>query len=206
MSTWTWTYVRIDKLTEEQINGIMEAALRHGGFEELDVPFEKHLKDWLELHEVERSYYINSLGIPPSELTEERLTEELKERREVLRKRKECYEKVISGEMSFYDMLEETGVFKYYEEHGWSGVDIMLEKRRGRFYVNLKSEIFRNRKYTEEEFSTIDSMIEFLKTSDSILDYGDDSGEYGSLTPQLEKKLREYYGKIGDHNFIVQFD
>ena len=39
----------------------------------------------------------------------------------------------------------------------------------------------------------------------SIKDLTVKYAEYGKLIPELEQKIRDYYGAIGDNNFLVNF-
>ena len=113
---------------------------------------------------------------------------------------------VLDGKMTFREMLENTkedSKFNNRYNH-----DFYIIERQGDIYVNIKFEWWRNRKYSEYEFCTVDSLIEEVKQSHILRYYDEDINSWvdvDNLTPKLEKKLRDFYGAIGDNNFYVHF-
>ena len=211
MSTWTWTFIKTEYLSKDQIKSLMEDAIRHTGGIYYD-NYKKHgwdyeLKDWLGQHKENYDYFVNKCGVPPEEMTEEYLTKELKEKIEVCDKKVRYYNNVLEGNMTFREMLENTkeGNSKRNAEYNH---DFYIIKRKEDIYVNLKGEWWRNQNYSENEFNTVDSLIEEVKKSCFLSYYDDETKEWvkeDKLSPKLEKKLREFYGNIGDGNFVVHF-
>ena len=82
MSTWTWTFIKPEYLSKDQIKSLLEDAIRHTGGVYYD-NYRKHgwdyeLQKWLEFHKEEYDYFVNECGVPPEEMTEEYLTEDLR--------------------------------------------------------------------------------------------------------------------------------
>jgi len=211
MSTWTWTFIKPEYLSKDQIKSLLEDAIRHTGGVYYD-NYRKHgwdyeLQDWLEFHKEEYDYFVNACGVSPEEMTEEYLTEELRKRIAVCDRNIEYYNKVLEGNMTFREMLENTkeGDPKHNAGHNH---DFYIIKRQGDIYVNLKGEWWRNQRDSEDEFCTVDSLIEEVKKSHYLGYYDEDIKDWvkeDKLTPKLEKKLRKFYGNIGDNNFYVHF-
>ena len=203
MSTWTWTFIKPEKLSKKQIKNLLEDAIKHVGgvyynnYKKYGWDYE--LKDWLEFHKEEYDYFVNECDVSPEHMTEEYLTQELKDRIKICEEKEKYYQLVLDGKMKFREMLEKTNQV---EKHG----DFYIIKRQGDIYINIKYEWWRNSSYSEDEFCTVDSLINHLKQPDQVLlmDFKEDS-EYHPLTPKLEEKLRKFYGNIGDNNFYVHF-
>ena len=216
MSTWTWTFIKPEYLSKTAIENLLNDAIKHCGgiyYEN----YKKHgwdyeLKDWLDMHKEEYDYFVNICGVPEEKMTEEYLTEELKKRIEKCEEYVKYYQMVLDGKMTFREMLEKTKDKKqpskpHLMNYGYSR-DFYVIERHGDIYVNIKFEWWRNQRDSENEFYTVDSLIEEVKKSRYLSYYDYELGEYVSeneLTPKLEKKLREYYGAIGDNNFYVHF-
>ena len=218
MSTWTWTFIKPECLSKTAIENLLNDAIKHCGgiyYEN----YKKHgwdyeLKDWLNMHKEEYDYFTKTCGVPESEMTEEYLTEDLKKRIEKCEELVKYYQKVLDGEMTFREMLEATKdnskfskAMPYMMNYGYSR-DFYIIERHGEPYVNIKFEWWRNKRDSGDEYCTVDSLIEEVKKSKWLSYYDNETGEWVSedeLTPKLEKKLREYYGAIGDGNFYVHF-
>ena len=152
-------------------------------------------------------YFVNECGVSPEKMTDEYLTEELKERIETCEKKVKYYNMVLEGNMTFREMLENTKEGDSKHNAGYNH-DFYIIKRHGDIYVNLKGEWWRNQRDSENEFCTVDSLIEEVKKSHYLSYYDEDIKELvkeSELTPKLEKKLRDFYGNIGDGNFYVHF-
>ena len=211
MSTWTWTFVKPECLSKKQIKSLLEDAIRHTGGVYYD-NYRKHgwdyeLKDWLDQHKEEYDYFVNECGVPPEEMTEEYLTEELRKRIAVCDRNVEYYNKVLKGNMTFREMLENTKEENPKHNAGYNH-DFYVIKRNGDIYVNLRGEWWRNQRDSENEFCTVESLIEEVKKSRILGYYDEDIKDWvkeDKLTPKLEKKLRDFYGNIGDNNFYVHF-
>lgn len=212
MSTWTWTFIKPEKLSKKQIEKLIKYAINNTGgiyysnYKKYGWDYE--LKDWLDQHKENYDYFVNECGVPESEMTEEYLTNELKERINVCENKIKCYNKVLNDEMTFSEMLENTkeGDLKYNAGHNH---DFYVIKRNNEIYVDIKFEWWRNQRDSDgEEFNTVDSLIEEVKKSYYLSYYDDDIKDWvkeDKLTPKLEQKLRDYYGAIGDGNFYVHF-
>ena len=211
MSTWTWTFIKPEYLSKAQIKSLMEDAIKNTGGIYYD-NYKKHgwdyeLKDWLDQHKENYDYFVNECGVPESEMTEEYLTKELKEKIEVCDKKVRYYNNVLEGNMTFREMLENTKEGNHKNNTGYNH-DFYIIKRQGDIYVNIKYEWWRNQNYSENEFNTVDSLIEEVKKSRFLSYYDKDIKDWvkeDKLSPKLEQKLREFYGNIGDNNFYVHF-
>ena len=211
MSTWTWTFVKPEYLSKDQIKSLLEDAIKHTGGVYYD-NYRKHgwdygLKDWLKFHKEEYDYFVNECGVPPEKMTEEYLTKKLKEKIEICNRNVEYYNKVLEGNMTFREMLENTKEEDHKHNVGYNH-DFYIIKRQGDIYVNIKYEWWRNQIDSENEFNTVDDLIEEVKKSHYLSYYDKDIKDWvkeDKLTPKLEKKLREFYGNIGDNNFYVHF-
>ena len=210
MSTWTWTYIKPEYLSRKQIESLITDAIEHTGgiyyknYKERGWNYT--LKDWLKQHKENYDYLVNTCGVSPEEITEEYLTYELRRRINDCEYKIECYVKILNNEMTFKEMLENTkenDITNYGYNH-----DFHIIKRNDEIYVNLKGEWWRNQRYSEDEFNTVESLIEEVKKSKYLSYYDEDIEDWvneGTLTTKLEKKLREFYGNIGDDNFYVHF-
>lgn len=212
MSAYTNTYINTKCLTKEQIDYLLKNAVLsinsiwyYKGMK--DNP-ETTLKTWIDLHVNSRDYYINECGMMPENLTVEALTTRLD---------KLCNEstlflneisKVENGEITFHQLLRSNP--NLYDTARLFGVI----KRRRKIFVDPRQEIFRLRIYGDGEYSTVDDLMNFIrnfKDEKRFIDYRPDNPNskdalnYQTLTPELEVKIREYYEKIGDGNFIVWF-
>ena len=211
MSTWTWTFIKPEYLSKDQIKSLLEDAIKNcGGIyykNYKEKGWEYELKDWLNFHKEEYDYYVNECGVSPEKMTDEYLTKELKERIETCEKKVKYYKMVLEGNMTFREMLENTKEGNPKDNAGCNH-DFYIIKRQGDIYVNLRGEWWRNQRYSEYEFCTVDSLIEEVKKSHYLSYYDEDIKDWvneDKLTPKLEKKLREFYGNIGDNNFYVHF-
>lgn len=211
MSTWTWTFVKPEYLSKNQIKYLLEDAIKHTGGVYYD-NYRKHgwdyeLKDWLDMHKEEYDYFVNECGVSPEKMTEEYLTNELKERIDICERNIKYYNMVLEDKMTFREMLENTKEGDSKHNAGYSH-DFYIIKRHDDIYVNLKGEWWRNQRDSENEFCTVESLIEEVKKSNYLSYYDEDIKDWvkeSELTPKLEKKLREFYSNIGDNNFYVHF-
>ena len=210
MSTWTWTFIKPECLSKKQIKDLLEHAMQYPPVYFSN--YKKHgwdyeLKDWLDMHKDEYDYFVNECGVPEEKMTDEFLTNELKERIDECENKFNCYIKVLDGKMTFREMLENTkeGNHKHNAGHNH---DFYIIKRNNDIYVNLKFEWWRNQRYSENEFYTVDDLIEEVKKSHLLSYYDEDIKDWvkeDNLTPKFEQKLRDYYGAIGNGNFYVHF-
>lgn len=210
MSTWTWTFIKPEYLSKKQIKSLLEDAINNCGGIYYD-NYRKHgwdyeLKDWLDMHKEEYDYFVNECGVPESEMTEEYLTKELKEKIEICETHIKYYNMILEGKMTFREMLEKTkenSRMNYGYNH-----DFYIIERNGEPYVSIKYEWWRNQRDSENEFNTVDSLIKEVKKSCYLSYYDEDIKDWvkeDKLTSKLEQKLREFYGNIGDNNFYVHF-
>ena len=211
MSTWTWTFVKPEYLSKKQIKSFLEDAINNCGgvyysnYKKYGWDYE--LKDWLDMHKEEYDYFVNECGVPEEKMTEEYLTKDLKKRIEICDKQINYYQMVLDGKMTFREMLKNTKEGNHKHNAGYNH-DFYIIKRNNDIYVNLKFEWWRNQRDSENEFYTVDDLIEEVKKSHYLSYYDEDIKEWvkeSELTPKLEKKLRDFYGNIGDNNFYVHF-
>ena len=202
MSTWTWTFVRVDKLTKQQtewcLNHVKWLTSGQTYAEYIKLPFKEALKKWIEMHKKNYDYFVNECDVNPEKLTDKALEKELKNKLKEFKERQELYDKCLAGELTLEEVLRKTHQLT---DRG----DFYVIKRQGNYYVEIQHEIFRNQKDSEDEFHTVEDLIKELKTSNLITDFSVKNSERGPLTPELEQKIRDYYGEIGDDNFYVHF-
>lgn len=211
MSTWTWTFIKPEYLSKDQIKFLLEDTIQHTGGVYYDnykkYGWEYELNKWLKFHKEKYDYFVNECGVSPEKMTDEYLTKELKERIETCEKKVKYYNMVLEGNMTFREMLKNTKEGNTKHNAGYNN-NFYIIKRQGDIYVNLKGEWWRNQRYSEYEFCTVDSLIEEVKKSHHLSYYDEDIKEWvkeDKLTSKLEQKLREFYGNIGDNNFYVHF-
>ena len=211
MSTWTWTFVKPEYLSKKQIEKLLNYAITNCGGIYYDnykkQGWDYALKDWLKQHKENYDYYVNECGVPKTQMTEEYLTKELKENIKICEYKVECYNKVLLGEMTFREMLESTKEEDNKLNAGYNH-DFYIIERQGDIYVNIKYEWWRNQSYSENEFYTVESLIEEVKKSKYLSYYDDETKQWikeDQLSSKFEKKLRDFYEAIGDNNFYVHF-
>lgn len=214
MSTWTWTFIKPECLSKKQIQNLLEHAIKYTGGVYYD-NYKKHgwdyeLKDWLDQHHKNYDYFVNECDVPEENMTDEFLTNELKERINACENKIKCYNKVLNDEMTFSEMLENTKeTLKIFDNKPSHNYDFYIIERNGELFVDIKFEWWRNQRCSDgEEFNTVDSLIEEVKKSHLLSYYDEDIKDWvkeDSMSEKLENKLREYYGAIGDGNFYVHF-
>lgn len=212
MGAYTWTFVRIDKVTKEQANSLIEYALQSGQHttygEYSKLTEEEYIPKWIKMHKKHYDYFVNECGVSPEKLTDEALIKEIRNKMKKWYYTRKCYQKVLDGEMSFADMIKKTHQLTYRNFLS----DFYITKHKGHYFVNLKSEIFRNYEYCDEQFDTVDALIKHLEDPKcksicdfTALDENNVQPDYGPLTEKLRQKIVEYYSSIGDGNFVVHF-
>ena len=83
--------------------------------------------------------------------------------------------------------------------------------RRGVFLPGWQDDrdtLQKGQRDSEDEFYTVDSLIEEVKKSHYLSYYDEDIKDWvkeDKLTSKLEQKLRKFYSNIGDNNFYVHF-
>ena len=162
MGAYTWTFVRVDKLSKEQVEKVVTEAKQSASLttygEYSKLPFKEALEEWLKFHEEERDYFIEECGVSPEKLTKEFLTRKLKTEMKAYRAKMRLYDKVLTGEMTLEEMLHKT-----HQLNGFCN-DFYIIKRQGHYYVNIRYENFRNYEYCDEEFHTVDALIDHCKS------------------------------------------
>ena len=206
MGYYTWTYIRIDKLNDEQTKKCIEGAIESninttfGHYSKLTE--EEYISKWIKLHKDMYDYFVNECDVPKEHMTDEYLTKDIKNRMKKWFYIQKCYKKVLNGEMKFDEMLHKT-----HQLTDRSTINnFMIIKHNGYYFVQLGYEIFRNYEYCEEEFTTVDKLIEHCRNikKPNFIDFKD-GYDYQVWDDKIEKNVREYYEAIGDNNFIVNF-
>lgn len=209
MSTWTWTFVKTSCLTKEMKKKLLDYAIwQTNGI----VYYDDYVKNgwnyalnkWLERHKEDYDYYITECGVPKEHMTDEYLIKELKKNIRNIDGQKALYQKVLDDEISFDEMLSSIAKKKL----GRIDDRFYIIKRNGNDYVNLGGEWWRNQIHSENEFCTVDGLINWLKEPGHALitDFTSDNKErINYLSEEMEEKLRKWYGDIGDNNFYVHF-
>lgn len=207
MGAYTWTFIRIDKLNKEQIKLCIENAIQkhmnttYGKYSKLTE--EEYIPKWLKMHKDNYDYFVNECGVSPDKMTDEYLTKEIKNRMKKWFYAQRCYQMVLDDKMKFVDMLRKTHQLSYLSSLN----DFYIIKYKGNYFVNLKSEIFRNYEYCEEYFDTVDALIEHCRNNQGshFLDFSKEHDGYHEWNDEIEQHVRKYYGAIGDGNFVVHF-
>jgi len=206
MGAYTDTYIKIDKIDKKTIDRLVKHALKSIKWstygEVLENGWERGLADWLEIHEKNYDYFVKECGVDPAKMTKEYLTEELRKKVNETKSKINDLNLVLEGKMDLFECLKKNHMLKDYD-------NFSVRKYNGEYYINTLHEIFRNYEYDQLRINlhTVEDLINHLKQPylKSIKDLTVDDSEYGPLTPELEKKIRDYYGAIGDNNFLVNF-
>lgn len=207
MGAYTWTFVRIDKVTKEQTKSLVEYALHSGQHttygEYSKLTEEEYIPKWINMHKKNYDYFVNECGVSPEKLTDEYLTKEIKSKMKKWFYTRECYQKVLNGDMTFEEMIKKT--HQLTDRNFLS--DFYITKHKGHYFVNLKSEIFRNYEYCDEKFDTVDALIEHCRNHQGahFLDFAKEYDDYREWNDEIEQHVRKYYEAIGDGNFVVHF-
>lgn len=205
MGAYTWTFVRIDKLTPEMAKTCVAHAKwlaegsTYGDYEKMT--WKSALNKWLKMHEEDYDYFVNECGVPPEKMTKEYLTKKLKEKMENHKLKMECYDKCLKGEMSVEEMLHKTKQLK--QNLG----DTYVIKRNNHYFIHIQNEIFRNYEYSADEFHTVEDLINHCREQKGkqFIDFNKDYDDYHEWNNEIEQHVRDFYEKIGDDNFYVHF-
>lgn len=205
MGAYTWTFIRIDKLSDKQVKSCVEYALNvksrgttYGRYSTMKE--EDYIKDWIDFHNQDYNYFVSECGVPIEKMTDEALTKEIKNKMKKWHYKQRCYQRVLNDEMSFEDMVKKT-----HQLRGWD--DLYIIKHKGQYYVHIEHEIFRNYEYCDDEFDTVESIIEHCRNCQgaNFLDFSKEYDDYHEWNDEIEQHVREYYESIGDGNFVVHF-
>lgn len=204
MGAYTWTFVRIDKLTSKMLEDCVTEVKHKAKHTTYGSYYNKSwgdaLNDWLKFHEEEYDYFVNECGVDPKKMTKEYLTKKLKHKMKLHRLKLECYDKCLNGEMTIEEVLRKTHQLQC------TLGDFYVIKRKGHYYIQIDHEVFRNYEYCDKEFHTVDALIEHCRKSKkkNFIDYKN-GYDYQEWNDTIEKNVREYYEAIGDDNFYVHF-
>lgn len=204
MSAWTWTFVKATALPTEELKTFCEkeiSQLNDIWYYKQRSNFEKVLDRWIEILGKSRSYYAEKYNLPIRRITNKFLENLLKERISTVNNLIEKLKSVKNGE-------ELNECLKKYAH---SLMPITCRSVDGDVWIQV-GEIFRLREYSEmtveSGIKTIDELITYLKepSRQKWLSWYDEEGnDYNGMSEELEKRIREYYGKYGDGNFSVSF-
>ena len=206
MGAYTWTFIRIDKVNDDMAKRLVEKAkhsLQHTTYGDYSKKsWNAAVKDWLDMHKEDYDFFVNECGVDPSKLTDDYLINELKQNMDNYYHKIECYDKFFKSEMTFIEVLNELNQLKYYNKLN----DFYIIKRKGNYYVNIDTEVFRNYEYCEKEFHTVKSLIDHCRKSGkkNFIDYKD-GYDFQEWDDKIEKNVKEFYEAIGDDNFYVHF-
>lgn len=204
MGAYTWTFVRIDKLTSKMLENCVTEAKQKAKHTTYGSYYNKSwgdaLNDWLKFHEEEYDYFVNECGVSPKKMTKEYLTKQLKHKMKLNKLKLEYYDKCLNGEMTIEEVLRKTHQLQC------TLGDFYVIKRKGHYYIQIDHEVFRNYEYCDKEFHTVDALIEHCRKSKkkNFIDYKN-GYDYQEWNDTIEKNVREYYEAIGDDNFYVHF-
>ena len=204
MSAWTWAFVKATALPKDEVKDFCEkeiSQLNDIWYYKQRNNFEKVLNMWIEILGKSRGYYAEKYNLPIRCITNKFLEDVLKERINTVNNLIEELKSVKNGE-------ELNECLKKYAH------SLMLINCRsvdGDVWVEVR-EVFRLQEYSdmtvESGIKTIDELITYLKepSRQKWLSWVDEEGNnYNGMSEELEKRIREYYGKYGDGNFSVSF-
>lgn len=206
MGAYTDTYIKISKVDHDTINRLIDYAIKSMLYTSygnaIREGWEKGLERWLKFHKEEYDYFVNECDVDPSHMTEEYLTQKYREKVNSLQDKINDLVLVKEGKMDFIECLKKHKMIKDYS-------DFDIREYKDDYYINTKHEIFRNYEFDQLHINlhTVEDLINHLKQPHltSIKDLTVKDAKYGPLTPELEQKIRDYYGAIGDNNFLVNF-
>lgn len=202
MSEWTWSLYRADVLPKEELNAWLDKKIA-----EIKSQY-KTYEQYAEFYKSNREYLLK-IGYTENQIEQMSSKETYKKEIAKNRRCRLALEKVrdgrkpvksLSTNIYFLDLIEDDD--PHVEVYPTAREDDVL------FINPTGKEIFRCRVYTEEDFDEVDRLIEFLHEQDGkklILDFSKENLEYEDLTPELESRIREHYGRYGDGNFNVSF-
>ena len=214
MSVWTWTIAKANVIPEDTLDNLLDKTedelnnrwnIKESQTED---GYQKVLESWIKIHQdYIDDYYVAELNMKKEDCNNEFFKKLLDEHIQRDKDKLSDIEKIRKKEMSLDEYVR-----KYHlcddEDDNISNGEFISVMLGGEVYVNIPS-IFRLREYSEMSFedgiSDIETLIEYLKKperQDYITDFL--SGETG-LTESLEKRIREFYGKLGNGNFTVHF-
>lgn len=204
MSAWTWTFVKATALPTDEVRTFCENSINHlkniWYYKGKD-NFEKTLSKWIETVGKSRASYADVYKRPLESITDEFL-------KSILVKR-------INTVTSFIGDLEGAKNGKDLNEclkkYTHSLIPITCRLVDDDAWIAVR-EIFRLQEYSEmtveSGIKTIDELITYLKepSRQKWLSWVDEEEkEHQGMSEELEKRIREYYGKYGDGNFSVSF-
>ena len=209
MGAYTETYIRIDKLTPEQTNRIANGTLWEAEHQAVyytnykEKGWDYALENWINMHKNNYYYFVKECGVDPEKMTEKYLRKDLRKKIRKCKKIENDIREVIDGKKTLEEFITDNHLCKRY-----MGV-IGVIKYKGHLFVRDCHEIFRNYEYDQLSINlhTVEDLVNHLKDPKlkSIQDLTIENGKFEPLTPELENKIRSYYGEIGDNNFLVNF-
>ena len=204
MSAWTWTFVKATALPTDEVNTFCEYSierLKNIWYYKGKDNFEKTLSKWIETVGKSRASYADVYKLPLESITDEFLKRKLIERINTVN----SFIVDLSGVKNGKDLNECLKKYVHFL------MPIMSRLVNNDAWIKV-GEIFRLQEYSEitveDGIKTIDGLIAYLKepSRQKLLYWlDDDEKEYQGMSEELEKRIREYYGKYGDGNFSVSF-
>ena len=209
MSAWTWTHIKVSVINREQ-------GLKYCELAEKDVNSLWYYEDYLKLSK-EKAFgkFLNfykkwkdDLNISKSILNSPKkfeawVKEQHYEYIERCTNLLKWIEKYRNEECTFEELVNNSDIGD--RSH------CRIKEYKGDKYIEQYGEIFRLRQYDTFDLNlhTVEDLIDYLSSNDRqkfICDFAVDDSPYEGLTYELAQRIREHYGKIGDNNFIVNFD
>lgn len=198
MGAYTETCVRLDKLTKEQteriVNHLIDVLKYQNKCYDGDA-VERLFRRRQELRDL-----YQKMGLTEEKLTKKYIEKEVKSKIKIIETKLHDLNEVLIGNMTLEGCLRKNHMLKRYS-------DANVKKFNDHYYIETYDEIFRNYEYDKLSINlhTVEDLINHLKTRDSIQDLTIPDDKFGPLTPELEIKIRKHYSEIGDNNFIVNF-
>jgi len=210
MSAWTWTFVKATSIPKDIVNNICDNSIKNETniwyYKKWQTNPQTALKEWFKMHDEERDYFIEELGVSPDKLTHESLENELKKYIKDIKEYSDDLSLVKEGKLTLDECLRK---HKIWEDKGLGHP--LCYNIDDDVWVNLPYEIFRLREYSDMTVSnglkTIDDLIKYLSEPNRQhnLIWWENNNMKEGMFPEFEARLKEYYGQFGDGNFSVHF-
>ena len=204
MSAWTWTFVKATALPTDEVRTFCEHSieiLKNVWYYKGKGSFEKILSKWIETVGKSRAYYADIYKLPLESITDEFL-------KSILIKRINTVTSFIGDLRGVKNGNDANECLKKYAH---SLMPITCRLVDDDVWIEVR-EVFRLQEYSEmtveSGIKTIGELITYLKEPSRqklISWFDDEEKEHQGMSEELEKRIREYYGKYGDGNFSVSF-
>ena len=132
-----YNFVKIDKLSDEQVKHCIERAKLsssekcYSNYSKMD--FKEASQKWYDHNMKMYDYYVNVCGLDKKEFERDYLDSKLKENIESWKICQECYDKCLNGEMTLKEVI--TNLIKLGKD---MCTDLHVIKRRWHYYILIE--------------------------------------------------------------------